>query len=242
MAVEVLQNRKQIIAARRIMESRGFSCLSPLPLRWCKRFGITTPNPVVGDFIKSWDVLRSIELIEKLQAPQGAVLDMGAFCSETLPALRRLGFRNLTGIDFNPQIGKMPHADEIHYLQGDFLASGLPDSSINAAVAISAIEHGYDAKRLFSEVSRLLKPGGVFAASFDYWPDKISTAGIELFGLDWRIFSRDEVLELIDRAHDHGLVPVGELNLDASESPIHFAGKRYTFGWLALSKGCLDRS
>lgn len=236
MAVEVLQNQKQIAAARRIMESRGISCLSPRLLQWCKRFGIATRNPVVGDFIKSWDVLRSIEFIEKRQNPQGSVLDMGAFCSETLPALHRLGFRNLTGIDFNPKIVQMPHADEISYRQGDFLASTLPDSSIDAAVAISAIEHGYDARRLFSEVSRLLKPGGIFTASFDYWPEKIATTGIDLFGLDWRIFSRDEIIELLAHARSYGLSPVGEINLDAAERPIRFAGKHYTFGWLALTK------
>src|ERR1035437_1850291 len=110
MAVEVLQNRKQIVTARRALEARGISCLSPRPLQWCKRFGISTPAPVVGDFIKSWDVLRSIELIEKTQSHQGSVLDMGAFCSETLPALHRLGYRNLTGIDFNQQIAQMPYA------------------------------------------------------------------------------------------------------------------------------------
>lgn len=236
MAVEVLQNRNQIRTARRIMDARGMSHLSARPLQWCKRLGISTQRPVVGDFIKSWDVLQSLELIERNVDQRAAILDMGAFCSETLPALHQCGFHNLLGIDLNPRISQMPYSESIRYERSDFLASHLPDKSINAAVAISAIEHGYDAKRLLAEIVRILTPGGLFIASFDYWPEKIATDGIKLFGLDWRIFSRQEILELLALAREHGLVSVGEVHLDATEAPIRFAGRSYTFGWLALTK------
>lgn len=236
MAVEVLQTRQQIVAARRTLRERGISCLSPLPLQWCKRLNIATRNPVIGDFIKSWDVLRTVQALEAEPPARRTILDMGAYCSETLPILHKLGFGNLVGIDLNPRIADMPFADAIRYEKGDFLGTQLPPASVGAAVSISAIEHGFDADRLLTEIRRLLSPGGLFIASFDYWPDKISTDGIRLFGLDWRIFSRDEILGFLARAREFGLSPTGELALDASERPIRFAGRRYTFGWLALRR------
>lgn len=79
-------------------------------------------------------------------------------------------------------------------------------------------------------------PGGYFIASFDYWPDKIETAGERIFGLDWMIFSDRDVSDLISRAKRHGLTPTGPLEQGATDAPVHFAGRRYTFGWLALVK------
>ena len=73
-------------------------------------------------------------------------------------------------------------------------------------------------------------------ASFDYWPEKISTEGIQMFGMDWRIFSRGEVEELIRTARSYGLSPHGAIDLDAVQRPITFLERSYTFAWLALQK------
>jgi hypothetical protein len=44
------------------------------------------------------------------------------------------------------------------------------------------------------------------------------------------------VVHLVEQAGRHGLVPVGEMSFEAEERPIRFAGREYTFGWLALRK------
>lgn len=98
------------------------------------------------------------------------------------------------------------------------------------------IEHGFDGRALLTEVSRLLKPNGYFIASFDYWPEKIDTSQIKFFEMDWKIFSETEVSEFISLAATYGLKSVGEINYEGNESPIECAGKKYTFGWLALQK------
>ena len=40
----------------------------------------------------------------------------------------------------------------------------------------------------------------------------------------------------IKQAADYGLTPVGELHYDVIETPIEYAGKKYSFGWLVLRK------
>jgi SAM-dependent methyltransferase len=116
------------------------------------------------------------------------------------------------------------------------MATPYPDASFGAVTAISVIEHGYDPPRLLSEISRLLRPGGYFLASFDYWPEKIDTTGTKIFGMDWTIFSREEVLDFVSKAEEYGLEPVGDIALDAGDRVIRWGGKAYTFGWLALCR------
>ena len=85
-------------------------------------------------------------------------------------------------------------------------------------------------------MSRLLKPNGYFIASFDYWPEKIDTDGIKYFGMDWKIFSKDEISNFIVEAADYRLFPIGEMMYNAKNKPISCGGKQYTFAWLALKK------
>jgi hypothetical protein len=81
-----------------------------------------------------------------------------------------------------------------------------------------------------------LKPGGYFIASVDYWPEKINTAGIKVFGMDWMIFSKDDLLSFVKEAEQFELLPYGEMNFNTSERIIRWKGKRYTFAWLVLKK------
>jgi SAM-dependent methyltransferase len=239
MALEVLQRMAQIEQARARLEERGISCVGRPPGRaarlWARLRGKPSPEPF-GDIIKSWDVLRTAEFIEQAFPASARVLDLGAFNSEILSVLHGLGFQRLTGIDKNPGIAGMPHADAIRYDVGDFLRTPFPDGSFDVLTAISVIEHGFDGRLLLGEVSRLLASGGAFVASFDYWPEKIDTEGTTFFGMDWRIFSRQEVEAFVAQAEDFGLGPAGQLSFDAHERPIHCADRDYTFGWIVLRK------
>jgi ubiquinone/menaquinone biosynthesis C-methylase UbiE len=130
----------------------------------------------------------------------------------------------------------MPYAGAIKYVLSDFMHLPFPDASFEAVTAISVIEHGYQEDRLLNELSRVLKPGGLFIASVDYWPEKIDTTGITAFGMDWRIFSMDELKAFMNRAAEFGFSPVGEMNLSASAPLIAWNEKRYTFCWFAIGK------
>jgi SAM-dependent methyltransferase len=190
----------------------------------------------LGDLVKSWDVLRTAEFLERSFSKTARVLDIGAYGSEILPILHRLGFSRLTGIDLNPEMGKMPYAGSIRYQVGDFLRTPFADHSFDVVTAISVIEHGFDGPALLREVSRLLATDGLFVASFDYWPDKIDTDGATFFDMDWLIFSRGEVEDFLRQAKAYGLQSDGAVALDACERTIHCADRDYTFGWMALKR------
>jgi SAM-dependent methyltransferase len=133
----------------------------------------------------------------------------------------------------------MPHADVINYTVGDLLSAPWPDNHFAAISAISVIEHGVPDDELCSEVSRLLRPGGVFVFTTDYWPQKIVTTE-RMFDLDWRIFDATEIEALVAAARNHNLHPAadpGPTIWETGSPPIHFAGKDYTFLYGALLRG-----
>lgn len=237
--MEVLQTRQQIADARQRLSARNVSTLEPRVKftikRTLRRIGID-PGPSVGDWIKSWDVERTLDFIKQHVPQDQPVLDIGCYSSEVLVALHRMGFKDLHGVDLNPRLRRMPHAAAIDYRVANFMQSGFADASFAAVTAISVIEHGFDGPRLFSEIARLLKSGGYFIASFDYWPEKIDTTGTTFFDLDWRIFSAQEVEAMLVEAARHGLVPAASLEMQAHEKAIEHGGFRYTFGWFVLEK------
>lgn len=234
--LEILQSADEIAAARKTLNKRGLSCLQGWGGRVLRRLGLQGREIAVGEYLKSWDVLRTVAFIEEHVPSRRSVLDIGAYASEILVILHRLGFTDLHGIDFNRQVHRMPGADAIRFVVGDFYASPYPNQSFNAITAISVIEHGFDGPRLFREISRLLRPGGFFIASFDYWPEKIATDNMRPFGLSWDIFSDQETASLLTDAEDFGLHPVGGLSYNTAERPVRWEGKDYTFGWMALQK------
>ena len=190
----------------------------------------------MGDMVKSWDVLSTLNFLEGHVKKNDPILDIGCYASEVIVALHQLGFSNLTGADLDPNLQKMPYQDSIRYEITNFMHTKFESASFQAITSISVIEHGFDGQALLKEMSRLLRPGGYFVASFDYWPEKIDTTGTKFFGMDWKIFSKDEVASFVSEAAAYGLVPVGEMRYNGKDKPIDCAGKQYTFGWLVLKK------
>ncbi|MFA6129496.1 MAG: class I SAM-dependent methyltransferase [Candidatus Omnitrophota bacterium] len=235
MSMLVLQEKVQINQARRKLAEKGVSCVDSFCKSLLRRFKLISAVPI-GDTLKSWDVLLSLDLLEEKVGKNEPILDIGCYASELIVALHKLGYFDLTGADLNPRLTKMPYHDLIHYEITDFLHTKFVDASFKAITAISVIEHGFNAPSLLKEVSRLLKPGGYFIASFDYYPEKIDTQGIEYFNMDWKIFSKDEVADFINQAAGCGLFPLGAMMYDAKDRPIDCGGKQYTFAWLTLTK------
>jgi SAM-dependent methyltransferase len=235
MAAEVLQSSDQYKRSRAVMRKMGIDCRPPFILRIARHIGFVN-GIEIGDYLKSWDVLKTITFIQDHLSPDSRILDIGAYASEVLCSLHRLRFTDLTGVDLNPELGEMPYAESIHYIISDFMHIPAEDCSFSAVTAISVIEHGFHGDALLQELSRVLKPGGFFIASVDYWPDKINTTSIQAFGMDWRIFSKDDLLELFASAKKYGFSPVGDINFSAGDPIISWQGKQYTFLWFALQK------
>ena len=238
MTMEVLQDKLQINTARQELDKKGASQVDHLDSRLkalLRRLGLVR-GVVMGDMIKSWDVLATVKFIESHVKKSEPILDIGCYASEILASLHKVRYLNLSGADLNPNLNKMPYQDSIRYEVTNFMHTKFADASFKAITSISVIEHDFDGQSLLQEMARLLRPGGYFIASFDYWPEKIDTIGTQFFGMDWRIFSKDEVANFVNEAAAYGLFPVGEMNYGSKDKPIDCAGKQYTFGWLVLTK------
>lgn len=235
MTFNVLLNKKQIADARHVLKERDLSFVTPEWKQWLLRHGLLRGFRI-GDELKSWDVLKTVEFIEANTTSDVAVLDIGAYASEVPLIMHKLGRKYVCGVDLNPGLLNMPFAGAVDYRISNFMSTPFPDSSFAAITAISVIEHGFDGEALAREVERLLKPGGFFIASMDYWPEKIATDGIDMFGMSWTIFSAGEIQSFIDLARAHGLRPHGPLQFEGQDRPISCLDRNYTFGWLVLQK------
>ncbi len=235
MAMEVLQEKQQIASARQELIKMGVSFTESSFRSLLRRCGLAR-GIAVGDVVKSWDVLSTINFLNHHVGKNTPILDIGCYASEVILALHKYGYSRLTGADLNPNLRKMPYQEFINYEITDFMHTKFNDESFQAITSISVIEHGFDGQSLLKEISRLLKIGGYFIASFDYWPEKIDTTGMNIFGMDWKIFSRDEVAAFVSDAARYALFPVSEMHYDGKEKVINYGGKQYTFGWLVLSK------
>ncbi|WP_162845895.1 class I SAM-dependent methyltransferase [Herminiimonas fonticola] len=233
--MEVLQNKSQIDESRAALVKKGASAIESPFRSFLRRYRLAG-GIVLGDHVKSWDVLASLNFIEKHVQKNESILDIGCYASEIVVALHKSGYKNLTGADLNPDLTQMPYNDSIRYEITNFMQTPFVEGSFKAITSISVIEHGFDGDALLKETSRLLQSGGYFIASFDYWPEKIDTSEIKFFGMDWKIFSKKDVADFIQQAADYGMTPVGELHYEAQETPIECGGKKYTFGWLVLQK------
>jgi SAM-dependent methyltransferase len=233
--LEVLQSKAQIKALREAMEQQGRSVLEGWLGKSLRRIGLAKGLPV-GDMVKSWDVASTLDFIDKHLPKDAHILDLGAYCSEVPVSLAQMGFTGVHGVDLNPNVTAMPHADRVHYSVSDFMNTPFDPASFDAVTSISVIEHGYEPERLFSELGRLLRPGGYFIASFDYWPEKIDTGNTRFFDMSWLIFSEQDVMSMLEVAKRHGFSPAGELHPQSEERAIHCMGFDYTFGWLVLRK------
>jgi SAM-dependent methyltransferase len=195
---------------------------------------------LIPDPIKSWDVLRALDAIRRTCAPDDPVLDIGSVGSAIPPALHRLGYNAVHGIDLDPRVTGMAHADAVRYSVGDMTATPYEDGVFDAITAISVIEHGFQPEPLLREVSRLLKPGGFFFFSTDYWPEKIDTSHVPLFGMTWDIFSAEEIESFVSDARAVGLRPASDPSIDlrsVNGRPISYQGFQYTFLAGALVRG-----
>lgn len=233
--MKVLKNKIQIEQAREELIRKRVSCLESPVMGMLRKLRVHSAVKL-GDQIKSWDVLETLNFLEQNIQKSDPVLDIGCYASEIIVALHKQGYINLSGADLNPELALMPEQDSIRYVNTDFMHTPFADEAFKAITSISVIEHGFNADALLKEMSRLLQPGGYFIASFDYWPEKIDTTGIKFFGMDWLIFSRQDVSHFVEQAEQYGLKMVGDFSPESQDTPIECGGKEYTFGWIVFEK------
>lgn len=119
------------------------------------------------------------ELIKKSSIKsEDKVLDIGCGPGNSSSHLSRVG-ADVTGIDFaqemiNVAMSKYPN---ITFQQADAENIPMPEKSFDVVIANYVVHHFADPEKVFSEISRVLKPGGRFA--FAVWgpPEEQSSIG-----------------------------------------------------------------
>ena len=234
--MQILENYQQIVDSRKKLVKKKLSFLQNYYL--CKLIRIFK-LPIISfcALNKSWDYFHTFEFIESNLNINCKVLDVGCFQSEILPILKKAGYSNVYGIDQDSKIKGMPYQSEINYHIENFFNNSFADNFFDCLTCLSVIEHGFNETLFFSQFSRVLKKGGFLILSFDYWEKKINTDNIKMFNMDWNIFSKEEVLEILKNAEQkYKLKLVGNPKFDCSNKVINCANKDYTFAWLVFKK------
>jgi len=83
MSSEVLQEMEQIHKARVELRRRRLNCISSQLRKFLMRTGLIR-GIMIGDELKSWDVLKTVRFIEDNVDRDAPILDIGAYASEIL--------------------------------------------------------------------------------------------------------------------------------------------------------------
>lgn len=186
---------------------------------------------------KDWELKEITQRID-----DGDLVDLGADGSRVLHNAIIKGTKGRkVGIDLAEVTGDNK-AEGVEYFQGDLMNTPFEDGSFNIVVCCSVLEHGVSNESFAKEVSRILRKSGRLIVSFDYWPEKVNTDGLKLYGLPWNILSDGEVIDLIEECDNHGMMLSGIIDWDTKDAVINpsfcspFPGISYTFGILEFLK------
>jgi len=241
--IRTLQSNEELVSARDRLRERGFDYSLPGSKRlWDLMYSLRFRAPAPPwEMFKSWDVANVLDIAEQ-RFPQrvAPMLDLGCYNSAILWVLHRRGFHPLYGCDLNPLCKWMPYWNSISYEAGDLTHTSYPDHSFSLITCLSVIEHGVPIDALVTEVKRLLKPGGIFIFTTDYDATGNShqvAPESRPFNLDWKIYSRLDLWEIIGKFECAGLSLLDPNSVaDKHEArPISWEGQSYTFVMVALS-------
>jgi SAM-dependent methyltransferase len=117
--------------------------------------------------------------------------------------------------------GEAPPGARGHAVQGDALRLPFPDASFSRVIASEVLEHVPDDAGAMREIARVLRPGGLVAATVPrWWPERVCWALSEPYhqveGGHVRIYSRRALARRLRRA---GLDPIGSHHAHALHSP-----------------------
>lgn len=193
--------------------------------------------PPHGAAAKNWDSLAALDLILRHTTRRAHVFDAGGeYYSRVLPWLGLYGYTHLVAgnLDFHESGTR----GAIRYEPMDLTRTPFASASLDAVTCLSVIEHGVDVEVFFTEMARILKPGGFLVTSADFWGDPIDTRGQHAHGVPIRVFTPEDIHSALACAARHGLSLLAPLDLSTGEPVVHWReyDLRYTFILFSLRK------
>jgi SAM-dependent methyltransferase len=179
---------------------------------------------------KNWD--NFLAVYHAIRAERGPVLDAGACrdpksASVFLPTLALHDFTDLHGINLDE--GAPVSVGGATYQYGDITSIPFPDQHFAFIACLSTIEHGVDWRAFYASCARVLRRGGELFVSFDYWKDPVDTGGQMAFGAPVKVFTKDEVLDMVNFCASQGLRITSPTKLHCKDRVIQWLGMNYTF-------------
>ena len=111
---------------------------------------------------KNWDDDHFRELILQEISSDISVLDLGAGAG----IVAQMNFRGLAkhvcGVDPDPRVAQNPYLDDGRVGYGESIP--WPDNTFDLIFSDNVLEHLTEPEKVFTEVCRVLKPGGIFLA------------------------------------------------------------------------------
>lgn len=103
---------------------------------------------------------RHLKPLEKLHAPPGRLLDVGAYTGVFVEIAAKHGWE-ATGVEPSHWAVEQARAQGLNMIEGTLATSGLADASIDVVTMWDVIEHLTDPLAEVQQAYRLLKPGGL---------------------------------------------------------------------------------
>lgn len=106
---------------------------------------------------------RFIDSLKKYGPREGRVLDVGCGTGSLMVRLKELGFKDIVGVEANPDAVKIAREKDLEVVEGRFEEGMFEDESFDLIVTRSVLDHAIEPATLLATMENILVPGGVLA-------------------------------------------------------------------------------
>ena len=144
------------------------------------------------------------ERLKKHNLDNGSVLDVGCGAGLATNWLADLGF-DVTGVDISDgalkEAKKRDKTKTVKYIKADALSLPFEDESFDSVISLDFLEHVYEPEKVIKEISRVLKPEGLF---FYHTFSKNWLAYLVVIkGVEWFVKNTPKNMHIYDLFIDH---------------------------------------